>query len=533
MTRSLFRVAGGAVHDPARGIDGAIEDLWIEEGRFVAPPGPGEVVDTRTIDARGLTLMPGGIDLHCHIVGHKVNAARRMTPGSNAAPSPVPSTALTGHQYLGMGYTTAFDAAVSPLLARQAHHELADTPGIDKGFFALVGDHAYALRAIRDRDPARLIAFLGWLIDATGAYAAKLVNPGGAAAWKHVPTGRIAGLDEKVSGIDVAPRDILRELAAAVDALGLPHPLHIHANQLGLPGNWRTTLASMQALEGRRGHFTHIQFHSYAGHGESEAGFDSGVQPLVDYVNSHPEITVDVGQVLFGPTMSMTGDSALGHYLAELTGGKWYSQDLELEGGCGVSPIRYREKNLVHAWQWAIGLEWFLLMKNPWQIALSTDHPNGAAFQAYPQLIRLLMDRGYRREMLARVHAKVQQKSLLRELDREYTLHEIAIITRAAPARMLGLSRKGHLGPGGDADIVAYLPHANREEMFRCPKYVFRAGELWIDDGQPRFRHFGKLIRAEVTFDRGIESHLESWWNDHATVEFAGFPVRDLGINTI
>ena len=30
--------------------------------------------------------------------------------------------------------------------------------------------------------------------------------------------------------------------------LGLPHPVHIHCNNLGLPGNWRTTLATMEAL---------------------------------------------------------------------------------------------------------------------------------------------------------------------------------------------------------------------------------------------------------------------------------------------
>ena len=42
-------------------------------------------------------------------------------------------------------------------------------------------------------------------------------------------------------------------------------------NNLGMPGNWTTTLATMEALEGRRGHMTHIQFHSYGG-GEPTIG---------------------------------------------------------------------------------------------------------------------------------------------------------------------------------------------------------------------------------------------------------------------
>ena len=531
MTLEYTCIEGGTIHDPTHGIDGEVGDLWIAGGRIVAPPPDTIPVAPRRVDARGLVVMPGGVDLHCHIVGPKVNAARRMLllselPRLPPPHAPLPTTHLTGHQYLGMGYTTAFDAAISPLFARHAHHELADTPCIDKGFYALVGDHAYALRAIRDKEPARLTAFLGWLLDSTGAYAAKLVNPGGAAAWKHVPSGNVQGLDDRVSGIDVTPREIIRELAAAVDALELPHPLHIHCNQLGIPGNWRTTLETMRALEDRRGHFTHIQFHSYAGAGESESGFDSGVRPLADYVNSHPRITLDVGQVMFGPTVAMTGDSPLGYYLAELTKGQWYSHDIELEGGCGVSPITYRERNLVHAWQWAIGLEWYLLVTDPWQVGMSTDHPNGGSFQAYPQLIRLLMDRGFRREALERVHPKVRAKSLLRDLDREYTLNEIAIITRAAPARMLGLVDKGHLGPGADADLVAYVPDADRERMFRFPRYVFQAGELLIDDGQPRKGHYGKLIAPRITYDHGIEPHLREWWDAHSTVRFDNFPVR-------
>ena len=71
------------------------------------------------------------------------------------------------------------------------------------------------------------------------------------------------------------------------------------------------------------------------------------------------------------------------------------------------------------------------------------------------------MDRTYRQEVLKRVPPKVLQRSTLKDLDREYSLYEIAIITRAAPARMLGLSHKGHLGVGADADVAVYTPGAD------------------------------------------------------------------------
>jgi formylmethanofuran dehydrogenase subunit A len=73
----------------------------------------------------------------------------------------------------------------------------------------------------------------------------------------------------------VTPRQIIRELTAAGNALGLPHPVHIHCNNLGMPGNWTTTLETMKALEGHRGHLTHIQFHSYGGGDADETTFCS------------------------------------------------------------------------------------------------------------------------------------------------------------------------------------------------------------------------------------------------------------------
>jgi formylmethanofuran dehydrogenase subunit A len=123
--------------------------------------------------------------------------------------------------------------------------------------------------------------------------------------------------------------------------------------------------------------------------------------------------------------------------------------------------------------QWAIGLEWYLLVDDPWRIAMSTDHPNGGSFLAYPEIISLLMDRERRLEVLAGAPPAVADRCLLKDLDREYTLGEIAIITRAAPARMLGLSHKGHLGPGADGDVTLYSPDDDIQRMFELPRYVF------------------------------------------------------------
>src|SRR5260370_39437672 len=112
--------------------------------------------------------------------------------------------------------------------------------------------------------------------------------------------GDAHGLDSPVEHFDGTPRQIIVALAQTAAELGLPHPVHIHCNNLGLPGNWTTTRATMEALEGRRAHLTHIQFHSYGGGPDDQGSFRSHVPELADYVNSHPNLTVDVGQELFG-----------------------------------------------------------------------------------------------------------------------------------------------------------------------------------------------------------------------------------------
>jgi formylmethanofuran dehydrogenase subunit A len=83
---------------------------------------------------------------------------------------------------------------------------------------------------------------------------------------------------------------------------------------------------------------------------------------------------------------------------------KWVVMDIECDAGCGVVPMRYRDKSFVNALQWAIGLELFLLIDDPWRIFLTTDHPNGAPFTFYPHLIRLLMDKGFRNDMMQKIN---------------------------------------------------------------------------------------------------------------------------------
>jgi len=111
------KISQGTVYDPTNGIDGEVRDLWILNGRIVEPPADPTIRPSRTIDASGLVVMPGGIDMHCHIAGPKVNVARKMRPEEkrrgevlprssvthSGTMGSVPSTFATGYKYAALG----------------------------------------------------------------------------------------------------------------------------------------------------------------------------------------------------------------------------------------------------------------------------------------------------------------------------------------------------------------------------------------------------------------------------------------------
>ena len=470
-------------------LSSGLSSVWIEDDRIIAPPVSG-AADCKE-DLRGAIVMAGGIDLHTHIGGGKVNLARMLMADVKSHGSENPNgfiwpTTQNGQLYARMGYTACFEPAMMLSQARHTHLELADTPILDTGAYVVLGNEDWLLQALGDGvDDASLRSLVAWSVNAAQALAVKVVNPGGINAFKF--NQRELQIDQLHASYGVSPRDVIRRLTAAVDDLGLAHPLHVHASNLGVPGNIASTLATLDAAEGRRIHLTHAQFNCYSGpFSDGDVGYamGSGAEQLSRYVNAHPNVTLDVGQVVFGQTVTISADSAAQfRNRIHASPKQWIVADVECQAGCGVVPMRYSDKHFVHSLQWTIGLELLLLIDDPWRVFLTTDHPNGGPFTSYPHLIRLLMDRSFRQSMLATIHPQAAARSLLRELDREYSLDEIAIITRAAPARILGLHDCGSLAVGKRADIVAYQPQSDWEATFATAKLLLKNGVEVVRDG--------------------------------------------------
>ena len=531
----MLRIVNGRVYDPANNVDGEVRDICIQDGRIVESV-PSEA---KRIDAQGMVVMPGGVDIHCHIAGPKVNLARKLQPEDHrhdvhpgtpftrsGTGGVVPSTFTTGYRYTALGYTTAMEAAVPPIGARHALEELHDTPVIDKGFYVLLGNNVFLYQLLKEGRMDQFRQAVAWWVNVTKAYAAKLVNPGGDELWKGRRNANITELDEKIDHFDITPRQVIKAFIEVVSEIGLPHPPHIHCNNLGQSGNYKTTLETMRTAGDKRAHIAHIQFHSYGG--EPGKNPTSKAPEIAEYINAHPNISADVGQVMFGKSTIMTGDAPMAWLLRQITGNKWVNADTEHESGCGIIPFAYQEHIYTHALQWAIGLELFLLSQDPWRLVLSTDHPNGGSFMNYPRLIRLLMDRTFRNEQIGLENQKAIRKTvLLDDLDREYSLQEIAIVTRAGPAKLLGLRNKGQLGVAADADVTIYEEHDDKEQMFSAPRYVIKDGQLIIEDHEFRSDHEGRLLHVAPEYDPEIEQAIRPFFEDYYTIEFNNYAVND------
>lgn len=506
----MIVLRGGNVYDASQGFEGEIHDIWIDNGLIVSPPEQIESFDA--IDVSGMIVAPAAVEIHTHLAGQILADAHANCMHAlkrDSAALPLPSEGAAG--YLSLGYTTLFDAAMSPALSWKTHSDLHSMDIVDRGAFSLVGNHALLLEAIAGDDQRATEDILAWLLETSGGYAPKLVNPG-TDMYRDQP-GKFPTLDEPLPGWDITQRKIIQSIAKAAKTLGLPHPIHLHAAMLGQSGNWKIFVDTLLALKDYRAHLCHIQYYCY---GEDQRGrLVSAVEKVIPALLENPKNTYDVGQVIFGPATAVSADLGLLRHLQGVMGGHLSVRRIAGEDGGGTLPLAYRAKNAVSAIQWATGLELLLRFPDPTRIFLTTDHPNGGPFTAYPQIINWLMNGDARHETLSQVHSAARKHTGLAELDREYTLSEILTMTSLGPAQALGLKDRGHLKSGARADIRCYDPSFDVETMFSAPSLVLKDGQVVVKNGIfMQKSHIGQTFVLNPTWDRErlpfIEQRLQS-----------------------
>ena len=556
-------IKNGIVYDPINNINGEKKDIFIKDGKIVEEFSE---KDAEVIDASNKIVMSGGVDIHTHIAGAKVNNGRLFRPEDHLKDPvartnitragngySVPTTFITGYRYAKMGYTTLVEPAMPPLKAKHTHEEFEDTPIVDKLAFPLFGNNWFVMEYIKNEDFEKLKAYVAWLLKTTKGYAVKIVNPGGVESWAWGKN--CENLDEKVLYFEVTPRQILESLGRVNEELGLPHTIHVHGNNLGHPGNIQITLDTFELMKKIKPsknrdstlHFTHCQFNAYGGTNWKD--MKSGASEVAEYLNKNNHVTIDIGQIIFTNTTTMTADGPWEHQLYHIggispwgskPGIKWINGQVEVECGSGVTPYIFNPKNGTNALQWTIGLEIMLKTKNPKQVFLTTDHPNGGPFIYYPTIIKWLMHKKSRDEVLKSIDKNAIEKSDLLSVDREMSLEEIAWITRAGTAKCLGLPMKGHLGIGADADVAIYDLTPNEkdgnkiEKAFANALYTIKSGEIVVKNGEIVKNYQGSTIYTDVTdkikpeIMESVIDDIKAAWAIRYSVNYDNYLVHDI-----
>jgi len=552
-----YILKNGIVFDPTNNINGEKKDVLFKDGKIVDNVSS----DAKELDVTDKVVMAAGVDPHAHIAGPKLVVGRLYRPedsrkgivpkkGVTRAETgfSIPSCPATGYRYSRMGYGTVVEAAMPPLEAKHTHEEILAIPNIDVPPLPLFGNNWFALEYAKEGKIDELAAFISYWLKLVKGYGIKMVNPCGGEAWGWGMN--VHGVDDPVPYFDVTAREVVRALTKANEQLNLPHSVHLHPNDLGHPGNYTTTVESMKMVSdinksspvrNQNIHITHIQYHSYDG--TNWRDFESGADEVAKYINNNDHVTCDVGQITLDETTTMTADGPMEFDLFQLNGLKWANKDIELETASGIVPFIYSGRNSVHSVQWAIGLELFLKIQNPWQIMLTTDSPNAGPFIRYPRVISWLMSNKRRMEMIENreVHKAVERKSSIATLDREYDFNEIATISRAASAKAYGFEDRGHLGIGANADIAVYDINPNTidpsndyeaiEYAFGNAAYTIKDGQILVKDGEVVAVKPSQTIWTNVS---GLEEEENSVlkevmpvFNKYYTVKFENYQVHD------
>ena len=99
-------------------------------------------------------------------------------------------------------------------------------------------------------------------------------------------------------------------------------------------------------------------------------------------------------------------------------------------------------------------------------------------------------------------------------------------MTRAAPARLLGLPDRGHLAPGAVADIAVYREQDDKAAMFRRADLVLKDGRIVVEDGRVIRSVQGRTHAVAPPFDPSIERPLGDYFDRYHLVGMDNFALR-------
>lgn len=510
---SRLEIKNGLVFDPLNKIEGEIKDILIEDGKIVEKFSTEK--DINIIDAKSKTVIPSGIDIHCHVASQQLNWVRLIGSKNKIFSDYWKGITLQkiAHDYLKNGYTFVLEANVFPSLAMKTVFNFNNLPVLDKGFLLNVSNLWPLELEFQKAKIEELSTFLLDLLGKTHAFGMKAYNPFESENWNFKVLRD--GLDTPGRLYNFTPMDVYLNLIKANEFMHLPHSLHVHVEgyeSIRGKENLNALLEKINSLEyddnpnndapherSQIIHLAHVALYNV----------DADNGSLIEAINSSPRIDVDLGIIGFNPINPLISSDR--GQIKELKKGNEIpviKSAIESEGD-QFSTIRTITKNdEKFSIFWLNAMSLALKIKNKWQVQFSTNYPNHGDINDTPKMLSLLMSNEKRTDYLNTLNAKKYADKFLNGNNESLTFNDIIIITRASPAKSLGIAHlKGNLGSGADGDVNILDVNMNDielpkevdaiEKAFLNLNYVVKGGNIVKQNDNIDLEHRGYIYQVQ------------------------------------
>ncbi|MHA1688754.1 MAG: amidohydrolase family protein [Promethearchaeota archaeon] len=510
MTR--LEIKNGLVFDPMNNINGEIKDILIENGKIVEKFS--SETDVKILNAKGKTVIPSAVEIHCHVAAQQTNWARLL--GSKHQQFMTYWQGLTlqkiAHDYIKHGYTFILEANVFPSLAKHALFNFQNIPVLDKAFLLNVSN-LWALELEYQKGKIEeMAAFLSNLLKRTHGFGLKAYNPFENENWNYnylredlLKPGRL---------YNFCPMDVYLNLLQANERLNLPHSLHVHVEGYETPKgreNLNVLIDNVEslALEGKKdgtNRFNRNQLLHLA-HG-SLYNVDGDNSNLIDTLNKSQDIDLDLGMVGFDEINPLiTSDRRLINLIEKENQVPVIKSAVEDEGDQFCALRILSKTSELHSIFLMNALDLALNIQNKWQIQFSLNYPNHGDVNDIPTLIGLLMSAEKRKKFFETLHPIINEEKFRNTREKKLNFNEIIILTRASPARSLGIGKiKGNLGVGADGDVNILDIDINElnlpkdidilEKVLSNVHQVIKAGIIVKEQDNFNLSHHGNIFHA-------------------------------------
>jgi formylmethanofuran dehydrogenase subunit A len=534
---SKLLVKNGFVFDPFNTIEGDVKDILIEDGKVVDKFTNSS--DLQEIDAKGKTVVPAAVEIHAHVASQQLNWVRLLGSSNQDFQNQWNGLALNAiaKDYISNGYTFILEANVFPSLTKQTIFDLTRLPVLDKAYL-LNPSNLWALELEFQKEMVEEGAiFLSNLLEKVKGFGLKAYNPFEAEYWNWKVVRK--NITEKGRLFNFTAMDVYEKLPKFVENLGLPHSIHAHIEGYEVQNSKENLLTTLNKVKSlglkpnpkndfpiKRSQIFHLA------HGSSY-NMDGQNSELIKFYNENQDFDIDLGFIGFDSLNPLiTSDRRLINQLINsINPYKLIRSSVESEGDSFATLRKFSKKTKEDCVMWANAIE-LALNISPWQLQFSVNYPNYANITKIPEIASWLISNGARTQFMSDMEASFLKDNPISSNSNNLTFYDYIILTRASPAKSLGIgSIKGNLGIGADGDLNVLNLNLNDTDISRDYEkfktalanmdYIIKAGEVIKDHDKINLNSSGKIFwssgKTEKVDIKSILARKDSFYQKYSS----------------